>query len=114
MTRVSDIASRDVIRPFSRAYIRSRRARSSGWFDRLLGPYVAASRSRYAGDLFDIEASLGEVEDQVERVVVGEVDGSVVGVEEHDGGQPAQSLVPVDQRMVADERVQQRSGLAFD
>ncbi len=52
------------------------------------------------GDPLDVGRAGGHVHDELEGRVVTQVRLGAVEVEEHDGGQPAEPLVAVDQRGV--------------
>lgn len=67
-----------------------------------------------SSDLLYIKAALGDVHDQVERIIVMELGDVAVHVEEDNGSQPPQSFVAVNQGMVAEDGLQQRGRLQLD
>jgi hypothetical protein len=58
------------------------------------------------GDLLNVEVPLGCGHDQLEGRLVVQVNVAAVEVAEDDGCQPGQTLVAVNESMVADQRVQ--------
>ena len=72
----------------------------------------AEERPESRGDLVDVVGSDGDGDDElvdVSSATAGDVDA--VELEEHGGGQPAEAFVAVDQRVVLQNRVEERSGL---
>ena len=64
-----------------------------------------------ARDRLDVERALRDVHDEPERGLIIEGHVPSVHVEEHDGREPPEPLVPVDERMVRDERVERAAAL---
>ena len=56
----------------------------------------------------------GHRDHEVEHLVLRRMRGMPVDVEEHVGGEPCETLVAIDEGVVAGERVQQRGGLEVE
>jgi hypothetical protein len=65
-------------------------------------------------DLIYLEVSLGDCENDLERLIVIELDSFPVDVEKDGGRQPSKTPIAVDQSMIGHYRVQQSSGLEVD
>ena len=61
--------------------------------------------------LCEVDLAVDEVDDGLDDVVVGRFDLEAVELEENERGEDGDPLVPVDERVIAGQRFQQRGGL---
>ena len=61
-----------------------------------------------------VDGAACDIDDEVECLVVAQRDLAAVEIEEHDDRQPCESLVPIDERVITGERVEERGRLQID
>lgn len=81
----------------------------------LADPLPAHLRSdETIGNFLDAHLSLGDIQNEPKGVVIAEIDGFTVHIQEDCRGQPSQALVAINQRVAPDDRMQQSSRFEFD
>lgn len=82
----------------------------------MAGPVSLAPlrRDEAVGNVLDTNSPLGNIENEMKSVVIPEINGLTVHVQEDCRCQPSQALVAINQRMVRDDRMQESGRFELD